>query len=144
MLATALAVGSAAVGGTYFAFSAMVMPSLGRLAPQDAARVMRAINARAERGPFILAFGATAVLSVAVAAVALPRLPDPGAAREIGAAALALTGTAVTVLGNVPLNRRLERDGAPYWGSYRRRWTRLNSVRALAHVAGVALATLPA
>ena len=45
---------------------------------------------------------------------------------------------AVTMLGNVPMNNRLDRadDPARYWLTYASLWTRLNTVRTVA--AGVA------
>lgn len=44
----------------------------------------------------------------------------------------------VTMLGNVPMNNRLDRadDPAEYWPTYLTHWTRLNTVRTLA--AGIA------
>jgi hypothetical protein len=42
-----------------------------------------------------------------------------------------------TVAGNVPLNRRLDREAAGFWPLYRRTWTGLNTLRGVAHLAGV-------
>ena len=69
----------------------------------------------------------------------MPRLPDPAAALEVSAGALSLASTAITIAANVPLNRRLEAHGAGVWPAYQRRWTRLNTVRAAAALAAVAL-----
>ncbi len=45
ILAFAAAVGCGIVGGIFYAFSAFVMRALGRLAPEQGAAAMKAINA---------------------------------------------------------------------------------------------------
>ncbi|MFG6476513.1 anthrone oxygenase family protein [Microbacterium sp. P06] len=137
MIVVATAVGSAVVGGIYAAFTVMVMPALHALPRDAAAAAMQRINRAAERGPFIVVFGATTVAAVALAVSQLRETPVAPA--PLGAAALAVASTVVTVAFNVPLNRRLDREGAAFWNEYRRRWTAWNTVRAVAAVAAVAV-----
>jgi uncharacterized membrane protein len=137
-LTVAAAVGSAVVGGVYVAFSAMVMPALRRRSPADAAATMTAINVAAERAPFLTVFFGAAAASAAVIVV---EATDPGTSTPVRllGAALSLAGTVSTIVGNVPLNRRLATAGpgqVAFWPRYDRLWTELNHVRAALSVAG--------
>jgi uncharacterized membrane protein len=134
----AAATGSAVVGGVYVAFSAIVMPALRRRAPADAAATMTAINVAAERAPFLTVFFGAAAASAAVIVVEATG-PQPVAPLRLLGAALALAGTVSTIVGNVPLNRRLSSAGpgqVAFWPRYDRVWTRLNHLRAGLSVAG--------
>lgn len=139
MIALLTVVGTGLLAGVYTAFSTMVMPALRQHNAHDAAAIMSRINRRAERGPFIVLFGGTAIAAVALGASGLTR----GSTIDIAIAGASLAGTAVTVLGNVPLNRRLDRDGAGEWGRYQRSWTRWNHCRALLSIAAVVAAIRP-
>jgi uncharacterized membrane protein len=137
-LPVAAAIGSALVGGVYIAFSALVIPALRRRAPMDAAATMTAINVAAERAPFLTVFFGTAVASAAVIVLESTG-PEPGAPLRLFGAALTLAGTVSTIVGNVPLNRRLAMAGseqAAFWPRYDRLWTRLNHLRAVLSVVG--------
>src|SRR5699024_11402487 len=102
--------------------------------PDDgAAAAMVAINRAAERGPFLVLFGGTALAAATLGASALGR----GATSDLAVAGASLASTAITVAANVPLNRRLNADGAAFWPTYARRWTRWNTARALAAAAAV-------
>ena len=59
-----------------FAFSSFVMPALRRLRPAQGAAAMQSINVTAVRPPFMLAFGGTAVSSVALLVVAVTALDE--------------------------------------------------------------------
>jgi uncharacterized membrane protein len=137
ILAVAAAIGAAAVGGVYLAFTVMVMPALGRLPAVQATQVMQEINRRAGQGVFIVVFLGSALLSVALALVAVFALPDTTAALLLAGAGLSFASTVVTVVGNVPLNNRLERHGVEVWTQYLSRWTALNTLRALLALAAV-------
>jgi uncharacterized membrane protein len=126
VIQVAAVVGAGLLGGVYAAFSTMVMPALNRLGHQEATAAMVQINRKAERGPFIVIFASAAVAATGLAVVALPR----GAGVELAIAGASLASTVVTVAVNVPLNRRLERDGARFWPDYSRRWAAANTVRA--------------
>ncbi|MBT2588576.1 DUF1772 domain-containing protein [Arthrobacter sp. ISL-95] len=122
----ATVVGAGLVGGIYAAFSAMIMPALGHLSDEDATAAMVHINRAAERGPFIMLFGSATAAAIGLAVTAAPR----GAVTDLLIAGTSLTSTLVTLAVSVPLNRRLEREGATFWTVYRRRWTASNTVRA--------------
>jgi uncharacterized membrane protein len=123
---TVAVVGAGLLGGVYAAFSAMVVPALRRLDDRAATAAMVRINAQAERGPFIIIFGVAALAAAGVMVSAVPR----GAVSEIAVAGASLASTVLTVAVNVPLNRRLEKDGSAFWPMYARRWTAANTVRA--------------
>jgi uncharacterized membrane protein len=137
LLAIATALGAAAVGGIYLAFSLMVMPALARLTAAQATATMQEINRRAGQGVFIVVFLGSALLAVALALVEVFVLPSETAAFLLAGAALSFASAVVTVVGNVPLNNRLERDGVAFWPQYLPRWTALNTVRALLALAAV-------
>jgi uncharacterized membrane protein len=138
LLPVATAVGTALVAGTYAAFTIMVMPALARRPTAEGVAAMHEINRRAERGGFVVVFGATAVAAVALGVEAWREsAPIP-----LAAAALSLAGTVVTAVVNVPMNRRLDRDGAGYWARYRRGWGIANAVRGVSSAAAVGLLAL--
>jgi uncharacterized membrane protein len=137
LLAIATALGAAAVGGIYLAFSLMVMPALARLTAAQATATMQEINRRAGQGVFIVVFLGSALLAVALSLVEVFVLPGETAAPLLAGAALSFSSAVVTVVGNVPLNNRLERDGVAFWPQYLPRWTALNTVRALLALAAV-------
>lgn len=127
----AAAVGSALVGGVFFAFSGFVVPALARLGAGAAA--MQAVNRAAVRPPLMLALFGTAALCVLAPVLAGP------SPLLLTAAGLYLLGTlGVTVAANVPLNDRLAAD-AGTWPDYRVRWTRWNTVRTVAALAASAV-----
>lgn len=137
MIAMITLVGTGVLAGVYTTFSTIVMPALRQESARDAAATMTRVNRRAERGPFIVVFGGTAVVAVVLGISGLTR----GSAIDMAIAGASLSGTAVTVLGNVPLNRRLDRGGAGEWGRYQRSWTKWNHLRALLSIAAVVVAT---
>jgi uncharacterized membrane protein len=137
LLAIATALGAAAVGGIYLAFSLMVMPALARLTAAQATATMQEINRRAGQGVFIVVFLGSALLAVVLSLVEVFVLPGETAALLLAGAALSFSSAVVTVVGNVPLNNRLERDGVAFWPQYLPRWTALNTVRALLALAAV-------
>ncbi|MHA7282950.1 anthrone oxygenase family protein [Arthrobacter sp. TMS2-4] len=138
MIQVATVVGAGLLSGVYAAFSAMVIPALRRLDDKSATAAMIQINRKAERGPFIVIFGSAAVAATGLAITAAPR----GNIIELVVAGASLASTIVTVAVNVPLNRRLERDGSTFWNEYSHRWTTANTVRAtLAATAVLAAAT---
>ena len=136
MMQVAAVVGAGLVGGVYTAFSVMVMPALRRSDDQVATTIMIAINRAAERGPFILIFGSTAITALGLAVTALPR----GEVGDLVVAGASLASTGITLAVNVPLNRRLDKEGAAFWPTYHRRWTAANTIRAIAAITAVGIA----
>jgi len=140
-LPAAAGTGSAVVGGFYLAFSAVAIPALRRRPAAEAIATMVAINEKAVRPPFMVLFFGTAAAcgAVAVAAALEPLPPSP---LKIAGAAAYLAGWALTMVVNVPLNKRLSENGAGHparqWDTYQRSWTRANHFRAALSIAGAA------
>jgi uncharacterized membrane protein len=145
--ATALACATA--GGVFFAFSAFVMPALGRLAPRDGLVAMQSVNRAAVTPPFMAVLFGAAAGCVALAAGAVVRWGEDGAAWTLAGAAAYLAGViAPTVVFHVPRNEALGRvhPGDPgadaHWRRYLAAWTAGNHVRALAGIAAAAALTV--
>jgi uncharacterized membrane protein len=144
-LAIATALGCALNGGVLFAFSAFVLPALGRLAPAEGIRAMQSINVVAITPAFMTAFVGTAALCVALIAVALAAADGPAAWLVAGALTYVVGVFALTRAYNVPLNDGLARlgpaaaDADAQWRRYRRLWARANHLRAAAGVAAAGL-----
>ena len=131
--------GCAAIGGVFFAFSSFVMKALSRLPSSEGIAAMQSINIVVLNPSFIGVFMGTAVLSLGMASVALRGWPWPSAPFFIIGAVLYLAGTfLVTLIGNVPLNKRLaaisatDPEASDVWEHYLEKWTMLNSLRAAA------------
>ena len=78
------AVGAGCNGGVLFAFSAFVMPALQRLPTAQGVAAMQSINVTAVRPPFMLVFGGTALVCLALIVVALRTLDEAYAPWLIG------------------------------------------------------------
>jgi uncharacterized membrane protein len=139
ILTTVTAIGSAAVGGLFYAFSTLVMKGLDRTDPVDAITAMRGINAEAQaNAPFLLMFLGSAVLAVALGIVAVTRLGQPGSWYLLAGAVFGIGAAFVTMAFNVPLNNHLDGvdpaglsvdDAAREWQAYLSTWTAWNHVR---------------
>ena len=139
ILVLATAAGAACNGGVFYAFSAFVMPALGRMPPAQGAAAMQSINVTAVRAPFMLVFMGTAALSVAVIVVALSGLGEDHAPWLLAGALLYLVGDlGLTIAFHVPRNdalAALDPDApatAEAWWTYLSEWTAANHVRAAA------------
>ncbi len=133
------AVGAGCTGGVLFAFSSFVMPALRRLPAAQGVAAMQSINVTAVRPPFMVPFGGTAALSVALVVVAATALDEAYAPWLIVAAALYLVGVlGLTMAYHVPRNDALAtlHPGAPEitaaWTRYAAGWTTANHLRAAA------------
>lgn len=131
--------GSALIGGVFFAFSSFVMTALARVPSSEGIAAMQSINVAVLNRSFLGAFIGTAAISVVVAALAVIGWGTPQASWFLAGALLYLFGTfLVTGLGNVPLNDELaavsltNAAATEVWERYLDRWTRLNSVRTAA------------
>lgn len=133
------AMATAAVGGVYLGFSAMVMPALhGR---RDAAAVMNLINVRAPRSAFMIAFLASPIACLVSGFLVLAELPGVGGILALAGAAAGVVGFAITAAVNVPLNNQLATAGADdaAFAAFEGRWRRANAVRAAVSFVGAAL-----
>lgn len=144
-----LIVGSAAMGGIFFAFSVFVISGLSRLAPERAIAAMQAINLAVITPWFLGVFLMTAAVAAAVvvAVIVCPALPG---SRWVLVAAL-LYGVGiflVTVVGNVPLNDALAAqvpDGQhaqERWDAFARSWLVWNHARTAAGLFAMVCAVL--
>ncbi|MGB5719793.1 MAG: anthrone oxygenase family protein [Woeseiaceae bacterium] len=131
--------GSALVGGVFFAFSSFVMKALARLPPSEGIVAMQSINIVVINRSFLGAFLGTALLSVGVVVLVLISPGHGSAAFFLGGAISYFVGTfLVTIFGNVPLNDQLavvagsDPASINVWERYLDRWTMWNHVRTAA------------
>lgn len=151
LLALALCLGAATVGGVFFAFSTFIMRALAQLPVAAGIAAMQRINVVVLNPLFLGVFVGTALLSVAAIVIAFLQGASPHAELWLGAGlAFALGSFGVTAACNVPRNERLaqwpaeSREAAEYWPVYVREWLRWNHVRTIASLlaAGCAAAAL--
>lgn len=135
------ALGSGIMAGLFFAFSTFVMQALGKRPAPVGIAAMQSINQTILNPIFFAVFFGTALLSLALAVLALLGWSEAGAGWRLAGALLYLIGSiAVTILFNVPLNNRLaavapdSMEGATLWSRYLRVWTAWNHVRTVACV----------
>lgn len=145
----AAVLGTAIVGGVFFAFSSFIMKALGRVTAREGIAAMQSINVVVINPSFLGAFMGTALLSVGVIVLALLNQGHPSAMFFLGGAVLYFAGTfLVTMFGNVPLNDQLasvspsDPAAAKLWMHYLDRWTMWNTVRTIAAIAATFLFTV--
>ena len=137
------------MAGVYFTFSVFVMRSLDAMTGTTGMAAMQSINRIILKSAFLPLFFLSSLACAALVALELMDRTAAGATAMLaGGAAYVLGMFVVTVIGNVPLNNRLEAtnaDGAEareMWALYRRRWTAWNHVRTLACTACAILLTM--
>lgn len=140
------ALGCGLLAGLFFAFSAFIMKALGRLPPAAGIAAMNAINTAILRSLFMPVFLGTTLSAALLAAIALFRWEQPGAAAMFCGGAIHVLGMfACTMFIEVPQNNALQRvdpdseAALPVWRRYLVRWTAWNHVRTLACTAACAL-----
>lgn len=130
------ALGSAIVGGMFYAFSSFVMKALARIRPEQGVAAMAEINVVVINPSFMLAFMGTAVLCLLLALAAAAGWTPGGPLVAAGALLYLLGCFAVTMLRNQPMNLRLARldeaQRAAYWPEYVGAWTAWNHLRTAA------------
>lgn len=141
--------GSAIIGGVFFAFSSFVMGALGRVPPESGISAMQSINITVINRSFLGTFLGTAVGSLVAAGLAIATWPAPFTPYLIAGAVSYVVGTfAVTIFGNVPLNTKLgtmdaaHEETRSFWLHYQARWTLLNTVRTAAALIAAVLYTV--
>jgi len=146
VVGTTALLGSALVGGIFFAFSSFVMKALARMPSAEGIAAMQSINVVVLNPSFLGAFMGTAVLSLGAGGLALAGWGRPLASLFLAGAIFYLVGTLlVTGLGNVPLNDQLAAVSATdpgardVWERYLGRWTMWNHVRTAAAMAAALL-----
>lgn len=140
-----MALSSALMAGTYLAFSMVIMRSLARLPALAGMTAMNVINDEILKTAFMPLFLGSSALSFAMIMFGFWHLDEPGAGLVIGAGSAYLLGMfGVTAAANVPLNNALQsaadaKQAPDIWQDYLVRWTRWNSIRAIACVATLGL-----
>ena len=135
----------ALVAGVFLGFSDFIMRGLAQAPASQGAAGMVGLNRTVYRAVFRVLLLGLVPVSGARGLLALWRLE--GVARTltlVGVGTYLIGVLAVTGMGNVPMNTRLDemsgkpREIAGYWPHYAQRWTRLNHART----AGSALAAI--
>lgn len=132
------ALGTALLAGNFFAFSAFLMRALGGLSAERGIVAMQAITVAIKWPVFLILFFGTAALCAILAVSALLDWGAPGSCYLLFGALLFLLGTfAVTMLGNVPLNRQLiaavpdTKNARDLWKRFQASWSMWNHVRTI-------------
>ncbi len=148
-LAVTAILGSAIIGGVFFAFSSFVMKALSHISSREGIVAMQSINVVVLNPSFLGTFIGTALVSVLMAVLAIAGRGVSAAPWFLAGALFYVVGTfLVTGLGNVPLNNRLaavsvaDPDAARVWEHYLDRWTMLNTIRTGAAAVAALLFTL--
>jgi uncharacterized membrane protein len=133
------AIGCGLMAGVYFAFSAFIMTSLGRIAPAAGVAAMNATNVDIVKSPFILAFLVTTLTAAGLAILGVTRRGQPGSALMVMGGVIYVAGMfIVTMAVNQPMNEALmgvdpaSPQGVAYWSRYVTEWTMWNHVRTVA------------
>lgn len=137
LIATVAAlVGSALIGGIFFAFSNFIMKALEGVPSSEGMLAMQAINVTVLNRWFLGVFMGTALICLILAIGAIIGWGSLHSPYVLGGAVAYIGGTwFVTALGNVPLNDKLaavkpgDRESTEVWVNYLDRWTRLNTQR---------------
>lgn len=136
-LIIAAAIGSALIGGLFFAFSTFVMRALGERPAAEGMAAMVSINRVILRSLFMPVFFGTALLSAGLGVYGLVRWSTASPWLIAGALLYLAFNIVTTMIWNVPLNNRIDRadpatDNEPLWRHYLDRWTFWNHVRTIA------------
>ncbi|NEA36428.1 anthrone oxygenase family protein [Streptomyces sp. SID13031] len=130
-------VGSALMGGLFFAFGTSVMSSLQRMPAGQGATAMNLINVRIQNPLFLLVFCGTALVCVALAILGFVK-DSPGKWWLLAGSLLYLVGVIVVSFAvNIPLNDQLAAvdpntaAGAAEWLNYLAKWNPANNLRAI-------------
>ncbi|KWV92390.1 DUF1772 domain-containing protein [Erythrobacter sp. YT30] len=134
------------MAGVYFTFSVFVMRSLAELGDEAGARAMQSINRVILKSAFLPLFFASTLACAALVVLGLIGMAGPQSWAVIAGSAVYVIGMfVVTVIGNVPLNDRLDAvdpasaEAKAMWATYLARWTPFNHVRTLASIAAMGL-----
>jgi uncharacterized membrane protein len=138
-----------AMTGLFWAFSVAVMPGLDGIAAGQAISAMQSFNQKIQN-PVFFAIFIGALFAAPVTGVLLLMLGQrPAAMLFFAAAAVYIVGAFVlTAAVNVPMNNALDAvvlpvgldEAARLWSDYSARWTRWNTVRAVASGASLLIA----
>jgi uncharacterized membrane protein len=138
------ALGSATVGGIFYGFSSFVMKALARLAPEQGVAAMNSINVVVINPSFMLAFMATALICLLLAAGSYFWWNQTGGWLVLVGALLHLAGSVgLTMILHQPMNLKLAglqpAQAIAYWPEYLETWIRWNHVRSAAPLLSAAM-----
>ncbi len=149
VVGTTVLLGSALVGGIFYAFSSFVMKALAAVPPAEGIGAMQSINVVVINPWFLGVFMGTAVLSLGAGGLALAGWGRASAPFFLGGGLFYFVGTfLVTMLRNVPWNDQLANVSATdpasieVWEHYLDRWTMWNHVRTGAAIVAALLFSL--
>jgi uncharacterized membrane protein len=133
------AVGTGLIAGLYFAFSAFIMTTLGRLDQSSGIAAMNAINVDIQRSLFMPIFLGSTLVAAILTVIGLLRWGEPAALPMLVGGVLYVVGMfVVTMVFNVPLNNELAKvplgspESAILWAKYLKQWTFWNHIRTIA------------
>ncbi len=140
------AIGCGLMAGVYFAFSAFIMTSLGRIAPASGMVAMNATSVDIVKSPFMPVFVLTTLTAASLAVLGVVRWGQHGSAlMVIGGAIYVLGMFGVTVMVNQPMNEALlaadpaTSQGVAVWSRYLVDWTRWNHLRTISSTVAMAM-----
>ena len=132
---------AALVAGVFLSFSDFVMRGLAQAPDARGADGMVGLNRTVYRSVFMVGLLGLVPVAALIAVVAIWRLSGAVQILCIAGALAYLVGVLlVTIVGNVPLNNRLDamadrpKELSEYWPIYASRWTKLNHVRTMSAV----------
>lgn len=133
---------SALVAGTFQAFSEFIMKALVEAQPAGGIETMQLINRKVYKTVFLTLLLGLMPLTLGFAVYSyLNIIGSPKTWIICGAFIYLVFVFLVTMLGNVPMNTRLDgmnylaADTATYWENYGRVWTNWNHIRTLGSIA---------
>ncbi len=146
LLILLVALGSALMAGTFFAFSNFVMPALGKLPAEQGIAAMQSIDRVVLNPLFLFIFTGTAIAAAILALIVFPTIGElPSILIAIAALCYIIGTFGVTIVFNVPLNKALEAvspasaEGATLWQRYLKDWVFWNPVRTVLPTIGLML-----
>ena len=129
----------ALIAGVFLGFSDFIMRGLAQAPGTAGSAAMVGINRTVFHSIFIVLFISLLAVSVALALLAFWQVDGVALSLVLaGSLSYSLGVFAVTGLGNVPMNNRLDAMSGSmeqttiYWLYYVQRWTRLNNIRSAA------------
>lgn len=132
---------SAIIAGVFLTFSDFAMRAFTVSSDPSGAEVMQVLNRVIYRSIFMVILLCMIPVSAGLGVLAMIRLEGAAASSVLLGTGLYWVGMfMVTVLGNVPMNNRLDAlslnggEAVTYWQTYRVNWTRLNHIRSLATI----------
>ena len=129
------------VAGVFLGFSDFIMRGLAQAPASQGAAGMVGLNRAVYRSVFMVLLLGLVPVSGALGLLAVWQLQGVAMVLTLVGAAVYLVGVfAVTGVGNVPMNKRLDamdgqtRETADYWPRYAQRWTLLNHARTFGSI----------